>query len=89
MDTKPHSGYHHLLDLVKKLNKKHFVYTSNVDGFFKRVFDPDNVFEIHGTLMEWQCSKLCSQFVYFFDESFRFDVSDNMRYEFTTQNIKY
>eukprot|EP00703_Trepomonas_sp_PC1_P005614 JAP90992.1 Sir2 family protein [Trepomonas sp. PC1] len=89
MDTKPHTGYYLLQNMLTKLNKKHFVYTSNVDGFFKRVFNPDNVFEIHGTLMEWQCSKQCSKFVYFFDDDFRFKISENMKYEFTVQKITY
>lgn len=80
--TQPHKGYHQLFNILEKLNKKYFVYTSNVDGFFKRVFPEDNVFEIHGTLMEWQCSKLCSDFVYCFDEDFRFDISPNMRFMF-------
>lgn len=52
-DTEPHQGYYILHNLLSTLNKKYFVLTSNVDGFFRRVFDEKRVFEMHGTCDEW------------------------------------
>lgn len=45
--------------LLKKLgNKEYFIVTSNIDMAFRRAgFNPANIFEIHGTYEEWQCSK--------------------------------
>ena len=33
-----------------------FVYTSNVDAHFTKEFTPEQLYEIHGNVFEWQCS---------------------------------
>ena len=62
--TEPHRGYYILHNLLDSLNKKYFVLTSNVDGFFRRIFDEKHVFEMHGTCDEWQCSKKCTKTIF-------------------------
>ena len=56
--TKPHAGY----EILKELSKgKGFVVTSNVDSAHRAAgFDSEDLFEIHGNLETWQCSKKCT-----------------------------
>ena len=59
--TKPHAGYDILQRLADRLPGGCFVFTSNVDGHFQRAgFDPDRVFEVHGSLQHAQCLAGCS-----------------------------
>ncbi|KAK1947551.1 hypothetical protein P3T76_001561 [Phytophthora citrophthora] len=37
-------------------NDPFFVYTSNVDSHFKRDFDKKEVYELHGSVENWQCA---------------------------------
>mgnify|MGYP001564366312 CR=1 FL=1 len=60
----PHEAYHTLLDIVKR-KAHHFVYTSNVDGFFVRAgFDPQKIFEVHGNIFWCQCQRNCGQLLF-------------------------
>jgi NAD-dependent SIR2 family protein deacetylase len=62
-ETKPHSGYFKLLEKIKqKFNDNYFVCTSNIDGFFKKSgFDPEKIYEMHGTMDLFQCmDKSCN-----------------------------
>jgi NAD-dependent SIR2 family protein deacetylase len=53
--TKEHDGYHLLRRFADKKQRR-FVFTSNVDGHFERVFDVNNeIVECHGTVMCFQC----------------------------------
>jgi NAD-dependent SIR2 family protein deacetylase len=55
-----------------------FVFTSNIDGHFKHAgFKEDEVAEIHGSLMEWQCRTphMCSKEVWTLEPDFRFEVA--------------
>lgn len=55
--TIPHEGFQLLLDLVKT-KEDYFVITSNVDGQFQKAkFDIDKIYEIHGRIDTFQCSK--------------------------------
>lgn len=63
-DLDPHSGYHQLRELVESGKQgQYFVVTSNVDSqFLKAGFDPDKLYEVHGTKRVWQCmSKKCNK----------------------------
>ena len=58
--TQPHEGYFLLLELLKNHNKPYFVVTSNIDGhFLKAGYDPQHLYEIHGTLRYCQCTQPC------------------------------
>ena len=48
----PHIGYRVLLDIVKSPQiRDYFVVTSNVDGMFEKAgFDPQKIWEIHGSI---------------------------------------
>lgn len=61
--TEPHEGYYELLEYTSRLRKGCFAVTSNVDGFFqKSFFNPENIYEIHGSINHWQCSSYkCSR----------------------------
>jgi len=53
----PHQGFNYLLDLVNSKNGNYFVFTSNIDSQFQKAgFDPDKIFECHGTLAYLQCT---------------------------------
>ena len=53
-ETMPHQGYGQLLDLLK--NKDYFVMTSNCDHQFQKAgFDPNKIYECHGSLRYMQC----------------------------------
>jgi len=59
--TTPHQGFAILLEWIKRFNLEHFVVTSNVDGHFQSAgFDPDHVWEIHGSIHHLQCTACCS-----------------------------
>ena len=57
--TTPHSGFARLLEFCG--DKPHFVVTSNVDQHFQKAgFDPRRIYEVHGSIMYWQCTIPCS-----------------------------
>ncbi len=54
-----------------------FVYTSNIDRFALTsglAASSDELYEYHGDLFTWQCSKPCSNKLWTAPESYRFDV---------------
>eukprot|EP00668_Euglena_longa_P014883 GGOE01018918.1.p1 GENE.GGOE01018918.1~~GGOE01018918.1.p1 ORF type:complete len:398 (-),score=71.69 GGOE01018918.1:158-1324(-) len=51
-----------------------FVYTSNVDGHFRRFFSGREILEIHGSTDFWQCAAPCCSEVWTLPTTFRFDV---------------
>jgi NAD-dependent SIR2 family protein deacetylase len=56
----PHEGFATLLRWAERAPLGAFVYTSNVDGQFQRAgFEPDRIFEIHGTVHAMQCTGGC------------------------------
>ncbi len=57
-ETMPHRGFELLLDLVKQKKDNYFIYTSNVDGQFQKAgFDSEKIYEIHGSIHHFQCSR--------------------------------
>lgn len=59
-DTEPHAGFGILRDWAERRAGGAFVMTSNVDGHFQRAgFDPDRVYEVHGSIGHLQCAGPC------------------------------
>lgn len=59
-ETVPHQGFAALLTLAEELALPYFVFTSNVDGQFQKAgFDPDRIYECHGSIHHLQCSRPC------------------------------
>ena len=59
--TKPHDGYRIIRDWAASKPYGCFAFTSNVDGHFQTAgFDPQRVFECHGSFSHFQCSVNCS-----------------------------
>ena len=58
--TVPHAGFGQLLEWGQAKRNGYFVYTSNVDGHFQKSgFDPNRVFECHGSIHHFQCAMPC------------------------------
>lgn len=54
--TQPHLGHKMLLQMANNTRFGYFVYTSNVDGHFKKAgFDENNICECHGSIHYLQC----------------------------------
>ena len=63
-DLDPHQGYYDLFNIAsKKFNNNYFVITSNVDSqFLKSGFNPEQLYEVHGSKRMWQCmDKKCNK----------------------------
>jgi len=74
--TKPHRGY----NILKRWRDEEFggsenvfVYTSNVDCHFLNA-GFSRVYEIHGNVEEWQCSKVCTRNIFRLPQNVRFDI---------------
>ena len=58
--TQPHAGYGLMQRWIGE--KDHFVFTSNVDSQFQKAgFDPERIFEVHGSLFWLQCTEDCRE----------------------------
>ncbi|HEY3963477.1 MAG TPA: Sir2 family NAD-dependent protein deacetylase [Planctomycetaceae bacterium] len=59
-NTAPHPGFQMLLRWAERLERKFFVFTSNVDGHFQRAgFPEDRILECHGSIHYLQCASPC------------------------------
>lgn len=59
-ETVPHQGFADLLTLADESALPYFVFTSNVDGQFQKAgFDPQRIYECHGSIHHLQCSRPC------------------------------
>ncbi|WOX04614.1 SIR2 family NAD-dependent protein deacylase [Microbulbifer pacificus] len=59
--VQPHAGFQLLLAITEKLQKDYFVFTSNVDGHYAKAgFDPERIFECHGSIHHFQCAEDCA-----------------------------
>ncbi|KAH9129654.1 hypothetical protein AeMF1_000327 [Aphanomyces euteiches] len=104
-DAAPHEGYEILKQWKERLavdpvlqslvdskvvtSDPFFVFTSNVDAHCRREFAPNELYEIHGNIMTWQCagknetSPPCSSQTWTVPSTFRFDVDKStMRAEY-------
>lgn len=67
--TIPHSGYNILQQLIDSKKDKSFVYTSNVDGHFRKAgFNDNALYECHGNIHLLQCSTNCNNTVWSADD---------------------
>ena len=63
--TVPHGGFQILKRIGELLRKRYFVVTSNVDGQFQAAgFQPERVYEVHGSIHHLQCLNSCRQIVW-------------------------
>lgn len=59
-NTKPHAGFRMLRELAATKEHGYFVFTSNVDGHFRKAgFDPKRICECHGSIHHLQCINGC------------------------------
>ena len=67
--TTPHAGFGILRRWFDQTPGPSFVFTSNVDGQFKKAgFDEQSLHECHGSIHHLQCSKPCADVVWRFDK---------------------
>lgn len=67
--TQPHQGFALLKQLSAQLKLPYFVFTSNIDGQFQKAgFDPDHIYECHGSIHHLQCFEPCDQEIWSADE---------------------
>ncbi|OEC90039.1 SIR2 family NAD-dependent protein deacylase [Acinetobacter sp. YK3] len=67
--TLPHTGFHALRQLAEYLKLPYFVFTSNVDGQFQKAgFDPQSIYECHGSIHHLQCLTACESDIWPADE---------------------
>lgn len=60
--TIPNPAFALLKEIAERLPFGAFVYTSNVDGQFQKAgFDPDRVWECHGSIHYLQCQEVCRE----------------------------
>jgi NAD-dependent SIR2 family protein deacetylase len=70
----PHQGFAILKEWIKRFKLEHFVVTSNVDGHFQTAgFDPDHVWEVHGSIHHLQCTVCCSDTIWPNQHTFAID----------------
>ncbi|NIE98251.1 NAD-dependent deacetylase [Acinetobacter sp. Tr-809] len=63
--TNPHQGFQQLKRLAEILELPSFVFTSNVDGQFQKAgFNPDQIYECHGSIHHLQCLGACTQTIW-------------------------
>ena len=70
-NTSPHDGYLILQKWIYKFKIPSFVFTSNVDGHFKKVGWDNQILECHGSLMRLQCIESCGQPIWELDATYR------------------
>ena len=60
-ETQPHQGFQLLKQLAETLELPYFVFTSNVDGQFQKAgFNPEQIYECHGSIHHIQCLEDCN-----------------------------
>jgi NAD-dependent SIR2 family protein deacetylase len=64
-NTIPHRGFKLMLDWAQKKELGYFVFTSNVDGQFQKAgFSEHSIYEVHGSIHHFQCTKPCSHHIW-------------------------
>lgn len=77
--TMPHAGFGILRRWFEQSPGPNFVFTSNVDGQFKKAgFDEQSLHECHGSIHHLQCARPCADVVWPFDKDVSIDA-DTMR----------
>lgn len=80
----PHQGFARLQQIADSLGLPYFVFTSNVDGQFDKAgFDPERIYECHGSIHHMQCSRPCTHDIWTADDLI--PLIDNERCEWLGQ----
>jgi NAD-dependent SIR2 family protein deacetylase len=67
--TEPHAGYRILYAWSKLISRGAFVFTSNVDGHFQRIWiEFDRIMEVHGSVEVLQCTRKCGVGLFLADQ---------------------
>lgn len=67
--TVPHDGFLLLKQWGERMTHGHAVFTSNVDGQFQAAgFDPQRIYECHGSIHHLQCLKPCGDDIWSADD---------------------
>jgi NAD-dependent SIR2 family protein deacetylase len=78
-ETIPHKGFAIILDWCKSKNISYFVVTSNVDGQFQKAgYNPNFIYEIHGSIHHLQCLTPCTNDIWKNEEIIEVDY-ESMR----------
>jgi NAD-dependent SIR2 family protein deacetylase len=76
-DTAPHAGFAMLKDWGARMDHGYGIFTSNVDGQFQRAgFDPQRLYECHGSIHHLQCLTPCDGEIWSADD-FRPEVDND------------
>ncbi|MQA19184.1 SIR2 family NAD-dependent protein deacylase [Rugamonas rivuli] len=68
-DTPPHTGFALLKAWGDAMDAGYGVFTSNVDGHFQRAgFDPQRIYECHGSIHHLQCMQPCGPDIWSADQ---------------------
>ncbi|WP_043481195.1 SIR2 family NAD-dependent protein deacylase [Janthinobacterium sp. HH01] len=68
-DTPPHAGFALLKAWGDAMDAGYGVFTSNVDGHFQRAgFDPQRIYECHGSIHHLQCMQPCGPDIWSADQ---------------------
>jgi NAD-dependent SIR2 family protein deacetylase len=80
-ETPPHEGHHALKRILDTRNVPYFIFTSNVDGHFAKVFPSERIIEYHGSINHLQCSAPCVDTIWqaHLSEEFPLIVDENIR----------
>lgn len=63
--TVPHKGFEIMLNWARKKELSYFIFTSNVDGQFQKAgFNSNSIYEVHGSIHHFQCTKPCSNHIW-------------------------
>jgi NAD-dependent SIR2 family protein deacetylase len=63
-ETEPHEGFSMLRRWGEQMDKGMFIYTSNVDGQFRKAGFGGNVVECHGSIHHLQCTGRCGDAIW-------------------------
>ena len=76
--TTPHSGYEILNKWCKSKSSACFVYTSNINGFFRKSgFSEKSMYESHGTINYFQCATPCNTDIWY-EPNLEFEIDDEL-----------
>jgi NAD-dependent SIR2 family protein deacetylase len=73
-ETEPHDGFKIILNWCKEKKVNYFVVTSNVDGQFQKAgYNPNSIYEIHGSIHYLQCLIPCQNNIWKNNENVEID----------------
>ncbi|QDT63029.1 SIR2 family NAD-dependent protein deacylase [Calycomorphotria hydatis] len=68
-NTEPHEGFNILKKWADSKSQQSFIFTSNVDGHFRKAgFSDNQILECHGSIQHLQCTSPCSNQIWHVEE---------------------